>query len=103
MAQEGMSGQHHATAALYPQEWTPGIHWIRCWVALRSDLDTETEENALLLSEIEPRSSSMYSDTVLTALPRFYELLGTMQKRTVNYRAKLRQRYAMAYILVTGK
>jgi hypothetical protein len=44
MVQEGMSGQHHATAALYHREWTPGIHWIRCWVGLRSDLDTETEE-----------------------------------------------------------
>jgi hypothetical protein len=39
---DGVSGQHHAPAALYPQEWTPGTHCIEGWVGLRAGLDTGT-------------------------------------------------------------
>jgi hypothetical protein len=37
----GVSGQHRDLAALYPQEWTPGTHFIGGWVGLRAGLDTE--------------------------------------------------------------
>jgi hypothetical protein len=38
---DGVSGQHHAPAALYPEERTAGTHWIGGWVDLRDGLDTE--------------------------------------------------------------
>jgi hypothetical protein len=38
---DGMSGKNHVLAMLYPQEWTPGTHWIGYWVGLRAGLDTE--------------------------------------------------------------
>jgi len=37
-AVDGVSGQQHAPAALYPQE-RPGTHLIRGWVVLRAGLD----------------------------------------------------------------
>jgi hypothetical protein len=37
----GVSGQCHATVALYPEERTPGTHWLVGWVGLRAGLDTE--------------------------------------------------------------
>jgi hypothetical protein len=40
-ALDGVSGQRHARAALYPRERTPGIHWIGDWVGPRDGLDTE--------------------------------------------------------------
>jgi hypothetical protein len=35
----GVSGQHHVPAALYPEERTPGTHWIGGWVGPRAGLD----------------------------------------------------------------
>jgi hypothetical protein len=35
LALDGVSGQCHASATLYPQEWIPGTHWIGGWVGLR--------------------------------------------------------------------
>jgi hypothetical protein len=35
----GVSGQHHALAALYPRERTPGTHWIGGWVGPKAGLD----------------------------------------------------------------
>jgi hypothetical protein len=40
-AVDGVSGQRHAPAALYPWEGTPGTQWIRGWVSLIAGLDTE--------------------------------------------------------------
>jgi hypothetical protein len=37
----GVSGQHHAPAALYPGERTPGTHWTGGWVGPKAGLDTE--------------------------------------------------------------
>ena len=37
-ALEGVSGQHHAPAALYPQE-RPGTHFTGGWVGPRAGLD----------------------------------------------------------------
>jgi len=37
-ALEGVSGQQHVTAALYPRE-RPGIQFTECWVGPRTDLD----------------------------------------------------------------
>jgi hypothetical protein len=44
-----MSGQCHAPAVFYPQEWTPGTHWRGGWVGLRAGLDTEARRKVLLL------------------------------------------------------
>jgi hypothetical protein len=33
-ALDGVSGQLHATAALYPREMTPVTHWVGGWVGL---------------------------------------------------------------------
>jgi hypothetical protein len=40
-ALDGVSGQRHAPAALYPRERTPRTHWVGGWVGLRDGLDTE--------------------------------------------------------------
>jgi hypothetical protein len=38
----GVSGQYHASAALYPPgERTPGTHWTGGWVGPRGGLDAE--------------------------------------------------------------
>jgi hypothetical protein len=37
----GVSGQHHAPAALYPRGKDPGTHWRGGWVGPRAGLDTE--------------------------------------------------------------
>ena len=37
---EGVSGQQHASAALYPQERT-GTHFRGAWVGTRAGLDTQ--------------------------------------------------------------
>jgi hypothetical protein len=47
LALDGVSGQRHAPAALYPQERTTGTHWIGGWVGLRAGLDTEVNEKIL--------------------------------------------------------
>jgi hypothetical protein len=45
----GVSGQHHASAALYPVEGTPGTHWIGGWVGPRAGLDAEAGRKILCL------------------------------------------------------
>jgi hypothetical protein len=55
-ALDGVSGQRHAPAALYPRERTPGTHFTGGWVGLRSRMDTEVRGKILLpLLVIEPR------------------------------------------------
>jgi hypothetical protein len=49
-------------------ERTSGTHWIRGRVGLRTGLDTARGKNSLTLPGIEPRSSSLQSDTTLTEL-----------------------------------
>jgi hypothetical protein len=39
LALDGVSGQRHAPAALYPRERTNGTHWLGGWVCLRAGLD----------------------------------------------------------------
>jgi hypothetical protein len=56
-ALHGVSGQHHAPAALYPGEKTPGTHCTRGWVGPRAGLDADARGKILCLSGIEPRSS----------------------------------------------
>jgi hypothetical protein len=38
-ALDGVSGQRHAPAALYPRIKDPGTHWTGGWVGLRAGLD----------------------------------------------------------------
>jgi hypothetical protein len=45
----GVSGQHHAPAALYPGERTPSIHWTGGWVGLRAGLDAKVRRKILCL------------------------------------------------------
>jgi hypothetical protein len=45
----GVSGQHHAPAALYPEERTPGTHWTGGWVGPRAGLDTDARRKILCL------------------------------------------------------
>jgi hypothetical protein len=40
-ALDGLSGQRHAPAKIYPLERTPGTHCTGRWVGLRAGLDTE--------------------------------------------------------------
>jgi hypothetical protein len=39
-AVDGVSGQRHAPAALYPRGKDPGTHWAEGWVGLKVGLDT---------------------------------------------------------------
>jgi hypothetical protein len=64
----GVSGQRHASAALYPQERIPGTHWIGGWVNF-TGLNTEVgKKNPLPLLGIEPDRPVNSQDTVLTEL-----------------------------------
>jgi hypothetical protein len=45
-ALDGVSGQYHAPAAIYSQEWT---HWTGGWVGLSAGLDTEASGKLLCL------------------------------------------------------
>jgi hypothetical protein len=56
-ALDGVSGQRHAPAALYPGERTPGTHCTGSWVSLAADLDIKARRKVLSpLLGIEPRS-----------------------------------------------
>jgi hypothetical protein len=46
----GLSGQHHAPAALYPRKRIPVTHWIGGWVCFRAGLDTEARGKLFCLS-----------------------------------------------------
>jgi hypothetical protein len=50
-AVDGVSGQRHAPAALYPRERNPGTHWIGGCVGLRVGLDTEDSRQILCLCQ----------------------------------------------------
>jgi hypothetical protein len=50
-ALDGVSGERHAPAALYPYERTPGTHWIGGWVSLRAGLDTDARGKILCLCQ----------------------------------------------------
>jgi hypothetical protein len=47
---DGVSGQRHAPASLYPRELTPGTNCTGGWVGLRARLDTEARETILCFS-----------------------------------------------------
>jgi hypothetical protein len=55
-ALDGVSGQRHAPAALYPRERTPSTHRTGGWVGLRAGLDTEVRREIPCLCWMEPRS-----------------------------------------------
>jgi hypothetical protein len=56
-AVDGVSGQSHVSAALYPRERAPCTDWTGCWVGLRSGLDTKVSGKIPLpLPGIKPRS-----------------------------------------------
>jgi hypothetical protein len=40
LALDGVSGQHHSPAVLYPQGMYPCTHYVGGWVSLRPSLDT---------------------------------------------------------------
>jgi hypothetical protein len=48
---DGVSGQRHVPAALYPREKTSGTHWIGGWVGLRTGLDTEARGKIIFLCQ----------------------------------------------------
>jgi hypothetical protein len=48
-ALDGVSGQHHAPAALYPRGKNPGTHCTGGWVGPRAGLDAETRRKILCL------------------------------------------------------
>jgi hypothetical protein len=50
-ALHGVSGQHHAPAALYPLDRAHGTHWIGGWVGLRAGLNAETTGKILCLCQ----------------------------------------------------
>jgi hypothetical protein len=68
-ALDGVSGQRHAPAALYPQGMT---HCTGGWVGPRAGLDTEARKknSFAFVGDRTPiaRSSSPKSDTILTEL-----------------------------------
>jgi hypothetical protein len=43
----GVSSQCHAPAALYPEERTPGTHWIGGWVDSRAGLEAGARRKIL--------------------------------------------------------
>jgi hypothetical protein len=49
----GVSGQRHASAALYPRERTPDTHCTRGLVGPRADLDTKARGKILCLVDVE--------------------------------------------------
>jgi hypothetical protein len=49
LALDGVSGQRHAPAALYPRERTSGTHCTGGWVGPRTGLDTEARGKILHL------------------------------------------------------
>jgi hypothetical protein len=63
----GVSGQHHAPAALYPGERTFGTHCTGGWVGPRADLVTETRGKILC-----PRRGSNLDRPVVQAVVRHY-------------------------------
>jgi hypothetical protein len=72
----GVSGQHHAPAALYSRERTLGTHSIGGWVGHRACLDAGTgRKNPLPLSGIEPRSPDRPARSQDTILPELSRLL----------------------------
>jgi hypothetical protein len=48
-----VSGQRHALAALYHQEWALGTQWIGSWAGLRAGLDTEARGKILCLCHVQ--------------------------------------------------
>jgi hypothetical protein len=48
---DGVSGQRHALAALYPRERTPGTDWIEGLVGLTDGLDTDARGKILCLCQ----------------------------------------------------
>jgi hypothetical protein len=60
LALDGVSGQSHAAAALYPRERTFCTHWIGGWVGLRARLDTEAREKKTSFS-VEDRTPVVQS------------------------------------------
>jgi hypothetical protein len=68
--QMGVTGQHHAPAALYLRGRNPSTRWIGDWMGLRAGLDTRGyRNNHLPLPQIEPRSSSVYLLEVSQVVP----------------------------------
>jgi hypothetical protein len=47
----GVSGQRHASAALYPRGKDPYAHWTGGWVDPRAGLDTEARGKSFLSAE----------------------------------------------------
>jgi hypothetical protein len=111
----GLSGQRHASAALYPGERIPGTHCTGGWVGPRAGLDTEAREKILSpLPGIEPRSpgrtarsqtlyclsypthySSFYLNKNIA--PQFPKQYPVQNKREQLYQMKKRNNFCTAF------
>jgi hypothetical protein len=68
-ALDGVSGQRHAPAVLYPWERIHGTHWMRGWVGPRAGLDAEARRKTLDLCRRSNTDCPVRSQT-LAKLPR---------------------------------
>jgi hypothetical protein len=69
----GLSGQRYASAALYPQERTPGTHCTGDWVGLRAGLDTEARGKVFACAGDRNRAvQSVARDAIVTELPQLH-------------------------------
>jgi hypothetical protein len=59
-----LSGQRHASAALYDREWTPNTHWIGGWVGLRAGLGTEARVKIICLCRGSSSGRPVCSETL---------------------------------------
>jgi hypothetical protein len=63
-ALDGVSGQPHGPAALYPRERTASTHWIGGWVDFRAGLDTKARGKILYLCRGSDPDRPVYSQTL---------------------------------------
>jgi hypothetical protein len=50
-ALDGVSGERHVPAALYPRGKDPGTHWTGGWVGPRAGMDAEAREKIFCLCQ----------------------------------------------------
>jgi hypothetical protein len=76
---DGVSGQRHTPAAIYPREMTPETHCTGGWVGPRAGLDTEARGKILWLCWVSNSDRLLCSQTLYWATPApSYFLLGSV-------------------------
>jgi hypothetical protein len=80
----GLSGQHHASVAIYPRKRTPGTHWMGGWVGFRVGLGTEaTTLKELSFASACDRTPVVYTVVgILTEQPQFLEVYRSKTKQS---------------------